>query len=161
MSHDLLRSSRAQEKVVRGALLYLPLLLANRNKAASDTVAHGRWLPSAAEFMGMVVTFVLVCLAWVFFRAASVGQAMEILSSIASPSLFTAPGIGVPHHWLWAGVGALVTFLVEWLARERAHGLHLDGLMPRPARWGVYYAVLAGLALGAPMTGGEFIYFQF
>jgi hypothetical protein len=96
----------------------------------------------------MLVTFVLVCLAWVFFRAASVGQAMEILSSIASPSLFTPPGIGVPHHWLWAGVGALVTFLVEWLARERAHGLHLDGLLPRPVRWGVYYAVLAGLAPG-------------
>ncbi len=150
--------------VVWGAihgLLFLPLLLADRTKAASDTVAKGRWLPTTVELIRMVGTFALVCLAWVFFRASSVGQAVEILGRIASPSLLIPPGIGVPHHWLWACLGALVTFLVEWLARERAHGLQLDGLLPRPARWTLYYALLAGLALGAPMTGGEFIYFQF
>jgi len=142
-------------------LLYLPLLLTARHHTMSGTVARGRLLPSLPELLRMLTTFLLVCMAWTFFRSASVEQAFDILRAIASPGLFVPPDMHDPHAWTWAGVGVLVTFSVEWVARERMHGLHLDGMLPRPVRWALYYALLLCLVLGAPMSGGEFIYFQF
>ena len=62
------------------AALFLPLLLRGKNRRyTSDTIGEGRWLPTGREFLGMAWTFSMVCVAWVFFRAESVGEAVEYL----------------------------------------------------------------------------------
>lgn len=139
------------------ALYFLPLMLLGGNRAHTDTVAEGRLLPSPREALQMGTTFLLTCLAWVFFRAASVGDALRYLAGIASPSLLRPPEM----EFGWYPVIALAFLAIEWLQRDRQHALEIGHLrLPAPLRWSVYYAVV----LLVMYFGGDqqaFIYFQF
>jgi len=139
------------------ATLFLPLLLANRNRSNLDTVAGSRWLPKARELAQMGFTFAMTTLAWVFFRAENLAHAGQYLGGIFSLSLFTPPEIR-PNALL-----ALISLLVgvEWLQRHKEHGLQLDdGLLPQPLRWAAYYGLVL-LILFFRQEEQEFIYFQF
>ena len=142
-------------------LLFLPLLLRNSHRTMTDTVASGRTLPNGREVWQMLSTFVLVCFAWVFFRAASVSQALDVLAQIASSSFFSLPSMFDRKVLFFAVLGISVMALFEWFTRERQYGLQLDGLAPRAVRHTLYYGLIVLLMLGAPLGGGEFIYFQF
>jgi hypothetical protein len=138
-------------------LYFLPLLLSNKNRVHTDSVAEGKLLPSLKEFAQISITFFITLIAWVFFRAESMTSAFGYLKGIFSKSLFTLPQIQ-PVDTLVLLVGFV---LVEWLQREKQHGLQFDGLkVPRFVRWGLYYTVIIIIV----MFGGEqqeFIYFQF
>lgn len=140
------------------ALYFLPLLLSGRNRKNMGTVAEGRWLPSPADALRMLATFLLTCLAWVFFRARTVEHAFEYLAGIASPTLLQWPSTG-PRYLF-----PLILFFlaVEWVSRMDQHGLErLGARWPRPLRWSMYMgiATLIGLYMGTNDT--PFIYFQF
>ncbi|MCB0596478.1 MAG: MBOAT family protein, partial [Phaeodactylibacter sp.] len=139
------------------ALYFLPLLLAGRNRQNLDTVAQGNWLPSARETLQMLLTFGMTVLAWICFRAESVGQAIQYIEGIFQTSLTTFPDV-FPIHVL---IGIVVVVLVEWIHREKQHGLQLDpNVTPRPLRWGIYMILsfLVAFFMGEP---NPFIYFQF
>ena len=142
-------------------LLFLPLLLLGKNRAMTNTVAEGRMLPTALELWQMVSTFAITCFAWIFFRAASMQQAYDVLGSIASRSLFNAPAIASKRMLAFAVLGIMITLALEWISREKQYGLQLDHVRSRPVRYAIYYGVIAVIMLGAPLSGGEFIYFQF
>lgn len=142
-------------------LLFLPLLLLGKNRVMTNTVAEGRTLPNLREVWQMGSTFALTCFAWVFFRAGSMQQAYEVLGSIASRSLLNAPAIASKRMLAFAVLGVAITLCMEWIAREKKYGLQLDHLRSRPVRYAIYYAVIVVIVLGAPLSGGEFIYFQF
>lgn len=80
---------------------FLPLLLLNRNrKNAADVVAQDNALPNMKEVFQMMGTFVFVTLAWIFFRADGIGQAVGYLTSmaksaVASPSQFLSMPEGI------------------------------------------------------------------
>jgi len=59
------------------------------------------------------------------------------------------------------GVATGVTVLIEWISRDRQHGLQLDGKATKPIRYALYYTLIAIIIVCAPLGGGEFIYFQF
>jgi alginate O-acetyltransferase complex protein AlgI len=143
------------------ALYFLPLMLLGKNRNHMQIVAQGRMLPTVREAFSILVTFGLTVLAWIFFRAQSIGHAVDFLSGIASPSLFSVPktptgSISMPLMCL---VGLF--FLVEWNGREWPHALARLGLRwKRPARHVLYYAILYAIV----WFGGkqqQFIYFQF
>lgn len=146
------------------AMLFLPLLLARSNRAHTGTVAPGRFLPSLIDATRMVVTFILVDIAWVFFRAPDITTAISILSSIPS-GLLQHPGqlllllkdllIRGPMPFIW------LLLVTEWIARERQHALaELDQRLPVVLRWPLYYTIIITVLYH---TGSEqtFIYFQF
>lgn len=142
------------------ALLFVPLLLGKRNRHHLDTIAEDRSLPSLGELVSMLLTFSLVCLAWVFFRAETFAEAWRYLTRLFTTSwLDLAPEIIIGHWTLWA---ALVFFLlVEWSGRRTPHALAEFGLnWPRPLRWLFYYA-LALYSIYCTGESQEFIYFQF
>ncbi|MCB2203773.1 MBOAT family protein [bacterium] len=139
------------------ALYFLPLLLRDRNRSHTNTVAEGRILPGIRETFQMAVTFALTCLAWVFFRAATVGDALTYIGNIFSATLFTPPTLAFGYFPLVA----LLFLAAEWLQRDREHVLQLSGKrMPAPLRWTLYYGIAALIFYygGEPQT---FIYFQF
>ena len=70
-------------------IYFLPLLLWKRNRKNLNRVAEGRWLPSLAELLNMTLTFAMVTVAWVFFRAESIGVAFEYLFKLCL--LYTSP----------------------------------------------------------------------
>jgi alginate O-acetyltransferase complex protein AlgI len=139
------------------ALYFLPLLLLGSNRANTDTVAEGSWLPSIREALQMLSTFLLTCLAWIFFRAPSVGDALAYIAGIFSPTFFHVPEIEVG----WYPLFAVLFILMEWIQREKQHALQFDGLpLPAVLRWTMYYAVVVLIMY----FGGDqqaFIYFQF
>ncbi len=143
------------------ALYFLPILLTNTNRAHLDIVAKGRTLPTIKELSLILTTFSLTVLAWVFFRADSIGHATAYIAEILSPSFFTIPDhAGMDTAWTTM-ILIVVFVLVEWQGREGEYAIsRLGDTWKRPVRYTMYAATLISIF----WFGGsqqEFIYFQF
>jgi D-alanyl-lipoteichoic acid acyltransferase DltB (MBOAT superfamily) len=139
------------------ALYFIPLLLRNKNRNNLDIIAQGKLIPTPGEFLSMLLTFVLTCFAWIFFRSENVAQALNIISEIFSPSLLSIPVILPKMLFL------IIAFflLVEWLGREHQYALATFALrMPRVVRWSFYYLLIFFIYYYAGEEQ-QFIYFQF
>ena len=140
------------------ALYFLPLLLLRINRKHLDNVAQGKILPNIREIIQMTITFVLTIFAWIFFRADSIGQAFSYIEHIFSNSLISIP----KYTNLTLPVPAiLLLIIVEWLQRDREHGLDLQKLkIPSGVKWLIYYLLIFLIFY---YYGGQqtFIYFQF
>ncbi len=138
------------------AIYFLPLLLLNKNRNNTDTVAEKKVFISFKELINVSITFTLTIIAWVFFRAPNVSTAFNYINNIFSNTLFTMPSISLkPLAFI------IILIVIEWIQRHRKHGLELDNpKMSRPLRWGVYYTfIIIIFWFGAEKQ--EFIYFQF
>ena len=145
------------------AVYFMPLLLLNKNRANTDTVAQGKYLPTLREFFNMVITFALTVLAWVFFRAENIEHAWSYLSGIFSESILQIPyfpGIGLTIPIV---VLIILFVIVEWLGREYKYAIaNLDLKIKRPLKWTIYLTIiLISYFFGNFSENIEFIYFQF
>lgn len=142
--------------VING-LLFLPLLLTNKNRNHIEIVAKGKLFPSLYELSQILLTFGLTLVCWVFFRASSIEHAISYLSNIFTASFFTIPAINpIPVY------GLLLSFiLIEWLGREGNYAIEKLGLSwAKPARYSFYYMLIFAI-LWFSGTDQPFIYFQF
>lgn len=140
------------------ALYFLPLLLARKNRDHMEIVAADRFLPGVREAMMMLMTFGLTVLAWVFFRAESIGAAFAYLGHMFSLSLFSLPEIR-PKTLL-----VLLTLFigVEWIGRRGAYGTEwVARLCPSLLRGAALYVLIIGVVVFMADGEQEFIYFQF
>jgi len=139
------------------ALYMLPHLLKNKSDKKEWAIAPGKLLPGWKEGFSILFTFMLVVLAWIFFRAGSLTEANQIFSEIFSGSLFTIPTV-LPRK-----IFLLLAFflLMEWMGRNRFYAIEKTGSnWPLWIRWAFYYLI----ALLIFLEGGReqpFIYFQF
>ena len=141
------------------ALLFLPLVLRRQNRKHLDIVAKGKLLPNARELGEILLTFTLSTLAWVFFRAVSIQQALDYFNGLFSLSFFQLPSLTFDTAVAIFAITVLV--VVEWLGREGEYALERVGtLQSRPVRWVIYYAVL-GLVIAFGVSSQAFVYFQF
>jgi alginate O-acetyltransferase complex protein AlgI len=114
----------------------------------------------------ILVTFSLTVVAWIFFRAPTIGGAWSVLRQIASPSLFSSPVAGLRSMYLLTTVayaGAAIAFLLamEWWQRDKKYALELGeraALLTWPACALVFVITLLFRYTGASL---DFIYFQF
>ena len=136
------------------ALLFLPLILLGKNRKYTDTVAEDRWLPSIKEFGQMLLTFILAAFGWILFRSQSIGEAATFIGGI-----FTGGIAGANFPMRTISFVALM-LLVEWLQRNREHGLAMKGVRSGVIRYVCYLAVLAMILLFG-VFNETFIYFQF
>ena len=139
------------------ALLFLPLILLKQNRKHTDTVAEGRFFPNLKELSQILITFFLVVIGWVFFRADTMTSAIKYLEGIFSKSLISVPNLTGMNGLLF---GIAVMTLIEWLQRDKQHGLQLTSIQNQYLRW-IAYATVIFLIF---MFGGRsetFIYFQF
>lgn len=144
------------------ALYFLPLLLLKNNRKHTDVVAPGRALPTLREFISMVITFALVTLAWILFRAKSIGEALTYYKHLLSPSLFRMIEMeGKPY--LLTLMLLIITFIVmEW--RGRNHDFAIEktaATWPRPLRWLFYSLLVFVLLMFMRVVQAPFIYFKF
>jgi D-alanyl-lipoteichoic acid acyltransferase DltB (MBOAT superfamily) len=153
---------------LHGAAL-LPESLAGRKQPkrhASDVPGGEGWLPSPVMAARMLATFAIVCVGWVFFRAASLGDAWFILRRIAATFVrpWRADPVSILHlsplgNALPAAV--LAVLLLEWVHRRDEHPLVLAAL-PRPLRWATYQLLVwLTIYVSSIGTSSPFIYFQF
>lgn len=140
------------------AIYFLPLLLAKRNRQNLGIVAEGGALPSFRDLLHVASTFLLTCVAWVFFRAPDVGTAVAYLGGMVDASLFSIPHLG--QHALLPLVVLFVA--VEWVGREGQHALEELWLRwPRLLRWSAYAALVFLMGMFMRTEETPFIYFQF
>jgi alginate O-acetyltransferase complex protein AlgI len=146
--------------IVWGALnafYFLPLMLTNSNRRHMDTVATGGLTLGLKDACQVGITFFITVIAWVFFRAESLGNALGYLRGMCSLSLFSRPRAFSPEVALFI----VLLILVEWLQREKQHGLQLDTVvMSRATRWGIYCGLI-WIILKFGGASRDFIYFQF
>lgn len=130
------------------------------NTKYKQIVAFGRYFPSIKEALQITLTFFLAVIGWIIFRAESMGQAIDIFSSMTSNSLIS--NVDIPNLMRCLFFAGAI-FLIEWLQRGKQHALQFptNGLFKyRLARWSVYYVILF-LILKFSGSGQTFIYFQF
>ena len=111
----------------------------------------------------ILVTFHLIAVAWVFFRASSVTDALTILRRIGSrlaemPSLITRYPFTDEHYFGFAAIGFLV--FVEILDERRSIFQRLANAHIA-LRWAIYYLAIFALLLLGRWQAKEFIYMQF
>jgi D-alanyl-lipoteichoic acid acyltransferase DltB (MBOAT superfamily) len=143
------------------AMLFLPLILLNKNRKYTDTVAENRLLPTFREFLQMLLTFGLVVIGWIFFRAETIHQAFDYLGGMINTSLFS-PAIINKKLALKLVFFVFCMLIVEWTGRRNQFALEkFNSIMNIPVlRYLLYYAIILMIFLFA---GKEqvFIYFQF
>jgi D-alanyl-lipoteichoic acid acyltransferase DltB (MBOAT superfamily) len=140
------------------ALYFLPLLLINRNRQNMEIVAQGKWLPSLRELFSMGITFFLVVIGWIFFRAEDLGHAFTYLYYMFQSSFISFPSV-IPYHIILLVVLMLV---VEWLGREGKYALeHIEIRVHKTMRWGIYFTILFLISMYLKTEETPFIYFQF
>lgn len=144
------------------------ILVAERVVARGRHIQTVRWLTSSDSgwklFGRRLITFHVVILAWIFFRAAYVQDAVNMVKRI----LLDVPSF----RWeTLATVQALPTvigefllilflFVVEWFARTDDFS-HIMSSRPRWQRWVFFYVLIMLLLLAGKYDGKAFIYFQF
>ena len=94
------------------ATLYIPLFLSGKNRQyTSTTVADNKWLPSLKEIFQMAVTFLLVSLAWVFFRS------QDLISAIDYLTIFFTK-FSIPMLYERQLIFLIIFIPLEWLFRK-------------------------------------------
>ncbi len=119
---------------------------------------QGAWRSTRwARALGMVVTLVLVCVAWVFFRASSFGEAFQIVRALVGINTGLRVFPLFDYRLVSLCFGTLI--IVQWITRD----LTIEQAVERTP-WPIR-AVALGLMLTALllMQGQDraFIYFQF
>jgi alginate O-acetyltransferase complex protein AlgI len=137
---------------------YHGLLLAG-HRAFGEVFSGARSLAVRASrayrVLAVAATFFAVTIGWVFFRAASLGDAFAIIRAMFR----YAPHAKTPDEMLTAACMLLAIAaghaLGSWRLVEKGYGL-----LPSPAR-GLFLAAMVAVVYLYATSTGAFIYFQF
>jgi D-alanyl-lipoteichoic acid acyltransferase DltB (MBOAT superfamily) len=147
--------------VVWGALhgLYLlgSLVTAPWRERLAVSTGYARW--RGAPAVRVLITFHLVVLAWVFFRASSISDAFVILESMFHLGFnfdVLAPAGG--RFGLLVAICAV--FFMEAVEARGGVG-EFRRERPLVARWALYYALIFWVVAFGVFDESQFIYFQF
>jgi D-alanyl-lipoteichoic acid acyltransferase DltB (MBOAT superfamily) len=120
-------------------------------------------------FVQTATTFMLIAVAWVFFRASSIADAFYILGHLLPMNITTHTrgllALGLPNAQLKTAVaGTAVVFAAEWLQIRMSLTEWLFRL-PTPARWFAYQAAILAVVVfgyyGPVYSAAAFAYFKF
>ena len=139
------------------ALYFLPLLILGKNRRHLEVAAADRTLPSFKEIAQILSTFILVCIAWIFFRAENVNHAFDYIAHMLVFDFALDENIySVPM-----GILIVVMFTIEWICR-RSNITYLFQMIPqRTARHLAYYTIVMTIVMYGTFSETAFIYFQF
>lgn len=154
--------------------------LRNIFRKQSDRPRHGRVLSGVKKFFCIVLTFGLICLSWVFFRAQELpaaatilhriftefdlkGFVSQILSFITTGGEETLYSLRLGQYIIMAAV-ILVCVVVDILA-EKNDMVHLCANGHIILRWSIFYALIFAIIIwgiyGYGYSASSFIYTQF
>ena len=142
------------------ALLFLPLILLGKNHKYTGTIAEGKFLPSLTEVGMMSLTFMLVVIGRIIYRAGTIGDAGHYIASMFSLDIWKASYMFFTYPNNFAGYFVIIMLVVEWIQRDKEHGLAIDNIKYAWLRAMIYYAIMAVMLLFIGNTE-TFIYFQF
>ena len=160
--------------VIWGALngLYLLFSIWTKNIRTRWLRAVGLQNTRVHQYLQVAVTFLLVCFAWIFFRANTLSDAVYVVTH-----LFSGMGDFLTHVYQKETWRVLLLnrskgeFLAALLAIgfmelihqiQRHRGIrHMLSEKPLYLRWSVYYAMVLFILVFGVFSAKQFIYFQF
>ncbi|HEY1023981.1 MAG TPA: MBOAT family O-acyltransferase [Sphingobacteriaceae bacterium] len=144
--------------IIWGALHGLYQIFGIAFKGVSNTKILGSAVLS--NLLHGMITFVLVCFAWIFFRANHVDDALQIAGSILTlkaGSLFFGSIAGFAYSVLWI----LFLLLVEYTQEHYSEKIKVFANPAKAVRYAGYVTLIVLMLLFGVFNGGQFIYFQF
>jgi D-alanyl-lipoteichoic acid acyltransferase DltB (MBOAT superfamily) len=152
--------------VIWGGLHGLYLVGALVLGSLSAKYLAGKFNPKYTAYFSRLkipITFGLVLIAWVFFRANSLPDAIYILTHMFS-GIELRGGYGLNLGGVYE-VGLIlasliILFVVDFM-QEKGYSLRNLNTKPLVFRWVVYYALVFSILLFGKLGSTEFIYFQF
>lgn len=138
------------------ALYFIPLLVLNRNRNNLDAFRISFNLASARIILNILITFLITCLAWIFFRAKTIQDAFLYIKRMLSDCHFAAQYFKFERYNYEIIVMILLFVAVEWNNRYK-----IEPLSGRYSWAKVALAMAAILAFGVFTDYKNFIYFQF
>jgi D-alanyl-lipoteichoic acid acyltransferase DltB (MBOAT superfamily) len=138
------------------AIYFLPLLLLKKNRVHLGVIGDSRF-PRLNEILGMVTTFLLTILAWVFFRSENITEAFGFLGNIFT--LHSGKSINVSM----VVVLVIIAFvLIEWFGRRSKFAIQNSFKnYPMMDRVFTCIIIISIFMFGKFNSEYEFIYFQF
>jgi D-alanyl-lipoteichoic acid acyltransferase DltB (MBOAT superfamily) len=138
------------------AVYFLPLLLTKSNRNNIEDIVLKRNFDSVKVLLSILSTFLITCVAWVFFRAKTISDAFFYLKRVLVNRDFSFQYLDNERYSyeLLLLIGLFV--LIEWNNRNK--------IQPLSGKWSmlkVALAILAIMAFGTFSDYKEFIYFQF
>jgi D-alanyl-lipoteichoic acid acyltransferase DltB (MBOAT superfamily) len=126
-------------------------------------------IPLLHKGIQVALTFILVSLAWIFFRADSLFDAVFIITHLHTGWIDILSGnrfdsiifLGKPHRDFLIAISSLLfVWLIHYL---EPHGnmRHMFSDKPIIFRWPAYYIIVAAVLLLSAQGSEKFIYFQF
>ena len=108
------------------------------------------------RIFGWLLTFVIACLAWIFFRADSVYDAYSfLLNSFSLEHNYVVK----PYNLLVMSMMTFILIFFDWAKKQSFfQKLYRESTF---LRWGFYYLIILLIFLFGNTQSAEFIYFQF
>jgi hypothetical protein len=110
----------------------------------------------ATYLIKAMLTFHLVCLAWIFFRAQDFSTAWGYLTGIA-----TSGGVASDDLVLYAGVYGCLVLLLDFPCWRNDRQLVTESSWPAWLRGLIYAAMIAIISFIGASNAAPFIYFRF
>jgi alginate O-acetyltransferase complex protein AlgI len=138
------------------ALYFLPLLLLKRNRNNIEASPLNWNLESLNTVFHILLTFLLSCVAWVFFRAKSITDATLYLKGMVTKGNFASQYLSNERYNYELLFLIFLFVVVEWNNRFKE-----EPISGKYSTIKMAFCLLAILALGTFSDYKEFIYFQF
>ena len=139
------------------ALYFMPLLIMGRNRRHLEVAGGNRPLPSLKESGQIILTFFLVCVAWIFFRAENLSHAFDYLWHLLQFDLAIDENVySIPMAVLIAAM-----LVIEWLCRRSDITYAFARIPKRSMRHVAYYSIVLVIVMYGTFSENAFIYFQF
>lgn len=143
-------------------LLFIPLVMSGSFMRRTKLMANDKGFPKIDDLWRMAVTYILVSVGFLIFRAPDLATLWHYAVSMFQSSAIAAPHMdGYRYGYL---VFIVAAFVMEWVKRDTECALEFSGhglMRHRALRWTTYYLLLVCIYLYASGAQTEFIYTQF
>jgi len=138
------------------AIYFLPLLLSNSNRNNMGAIQLKFNFDSVKVIVSILYTFSLTCIAWIFFRAKTITDAILYLKRMILSRDFSFQYLDNERYSYELLIILGIFVLVEWNNRTKVEPLSGKRNMLKLA-----FAIIAIMVFGTFSDYKEFIYFQF
>lgn len=127
-------------------------------KAIGQQRCEYGWLGKCVK---IVITFLLVNFAWVFFRMPTLGDACGVIAHIFDVHQSMTLEITSKHIFVLMMIGTVLLFIKDWTDEFAPNKLRLFESKNRIVRWVSYFSVIFLIMLTGVFDAGQFIYANF
>ena len=127
-------------------------------KAMGQQKCEYGWLGKSVK---IIITFLLVNFAWIFFRMPTLGDACGVIAHIFDVHQSMALEITSKHIFVLMMMGTILLFIKDWTDEFAPNRLKLFDNKNRLVRWASYLSVIILILLTGVFDAGQFIYANF